>query len=360
MTTSNAHALRVQAPCGALANLALYAAATALAAAAIQTGWTYGYERAGILGALSGVAAVLAVAVSPSLAVAATTNRQWSRAASAIALFVLAGAFSISGALGNAASVRMAAVTVANKAAGDRERQQAAYDAARQELASLPVTRPAGELHALIAAVSGKIGATDCGTWVASKETRAACTARQPLMIELARSERRAHLEAVAERAAVSLSAAPSARAANTDATAIAALIARLGWPVDPGAVTDLLLVIQVLLLELGAGLALAAVSQLPVMHVTAESVQQATDTGTDKPASNPPIPGAPTADSSAADRRQAIIEQLKVGALEGRQADLASALGIPKTTLRRIVESDDRLRMRAMPYGVSRLELVG
>jgi hypothetical protein len=71
------------------------------------------------------------------------------------------------------------------------------------------------------------------------------------------------------------------------------------------------------------------------------------------------PSPKGGTAEASEPDQRRArVVQALMSGALEGTQERIAGTLGIPKTTMRRIVEADSRLRLSVGPAG-SRLELV-
>ncbi len=52
------------------------------------------------------------------------------------------------------------------------------------------------------------------------------------------------------------------------------------------------------------------------------------------------------------------MIDKLLAGPMEGRQVDIARQLGIPVTSMRRLAESDTRLRL-TVGYEGSRLELV-
>ncbi len=75
---------------------------------------------------------------------------------------------------------------------------------------------------------------------------------------ELARAKRRAELEAKIERAAGELANTGPAKLANSDAVALAAYLSALGIETSADRVNKLLVLLAVLVIECGGGLALA------------------------------------------------------------------------------------------------------
>ena len=105
--------------------------------------------------------------------------------------------------------------------------------------------------------------------------------------------------------------------------------------------VTDVLLVMQVLLLELGGALCLALIPSVsPAISVAGNSNSKLL---------------IPMVDSSKSDL---LAKRLGDGPLVGRQRDLAALFDLPVSTFRRRVESNPAVRMTATATG-SRLELV-
>src|SRR5262249_5498758 len=79
-----------------------------------------------------------------------------------------------------------------------------------------------------------------------------------PLAPELARAKRRAELEAKIERAAGELASTNPGKQANSDAKALSSYLQALGLDADADRVNKLLVLLTVLMIEAGGGLALA------------------------------------------------------------------------------------------------------
>jgi hypothetical protein len=195
----------------------------------------------------------------------------------ASATLVLAGAYSVTAALGSAAGGRMNASATEATSTAARARSQAAYDAAQTELAKLPLTRPVGELEAAYDAAA-----------VRCKGLR--CSKPAALAQELGRAKRRAELEREIQRASAALEAAGPGKVANSDAKALARYLAALGVSVEPERLNDLLALLAVLMIESGGGLALAlgmtlsGPNRLQSPPVPATTILHAADTTLAKP----------------------------------------------------------------------------
>jgi hypothetical protein len=133
---------------------------------------------------------------------------------------------------------------------------------AKAELATLKATRPVGELEALIAKAarrSGGCGAEQgTGRWVCPKSR-----AQIELEAELGRAKRRADLESVLSTAENSLSTAHAVKAADPGASALATYMAALGFTIGAGTLSEWLVLVPVLALEIGSALAVILVQSV-------------------------------------------------------------------------------------------------
>src|SRR5262249_23225230 len=136
-----------------------------------------------------------------------------------------------------------------------RAKTQAAYDTAKSELNGLKPSRPIGELEALLTALSP---GRNCRFQIALHSRRAACSPPAGLAAELGRARRRAELETKMDAARAELERIAAPKQANSDAAALAGYFAALGLNVETDAVNRLLVLLAVLVIECGGGLALA------------------------------------------------------------------------------------------------------
>ena len=123
-----------------------------------------------------------------------------------------------------------------------RTKAQAAYDGAKAELATLKPSRLVAELEAMRKSWHERMVKKEAWFY-------------EP---ELARAKRRAELEAKVERAAGELANTGSAKLANSDAVALAAYLFALGIETSADRVNKLLVLLAVLVIECGGGLAMA------------------------------------------------------------------------------------------------------
>ena len=114
-------------------------------------GWQKGTDLAGSLvwaGVSGGVAIIFAL--SWPATIKSFEARRWSAAAMSFVALLLAGAYSVTAALGSAAGGRANAAATETATTDARSKAQAAYDSAKAELDALAVAKPAAEIQALI------------------------------------------------------------------------------------------------------------------------------------------------------------------------------------------------------------------
>jgi hypothetical protein len=250
-------------PAGAVwpARLA-YCAAAIFTLASAGTNLHYGISKgadapsSAVWGAVS-VAVSIVFALSWPALIKAVARREWMLAPMALAALVLTGAYSVTGALGSASGGRANASTAEQLIIDQRTKAQASYAAAQLQLAALTPSRPAAELEALLAASASQLRGRG-GCLGAHGAGQAVCPRNTALAAELGRAKRRAELEGKMDAAQAELERIAAPRQANSDAAALVGYLAALGVNIEPDAVNGLLVLLAVLVIECGGGLALA------------------------------------------------------------------------------------------------------
>jgi hypothetical protein len=128
-----------------------------------------------------------------------------------------------------------------------------AYEAARDELAKLAPARPAAELEALIRGAQRNPRTAGCTALNGS--LRVTCA---KLEAEFARARQLDTLKADMDRASADLTKTGTPKIANSDAVALASYLAGLGIDTSADRINKLLVLLAVLVIECGGGLALA------------------------------------------------------------------------------------------------------
>jgi hypothetical protein len=354
-----------------VAGLLLAVVSIALAASA---GWSRGasqLESAIWAAAGTALAIVSLTGLSAALASSGTTRR------AAFAAWGLSLAFVVVAGLGSQHGGREAATRTDNANTGDRARHEVAYKLASDQLAALPAARPVGVIATELGAILKDTRLGDCRGWLESKRLRTICVERvEPLRNELATAEARAKAQDAMSTATAALTAASPVKPANTDATAVARYLAALGIVLPVDRLADLISLLTVVAIEVVGSVAFAlgrqslavaptarpqwTVDSGPDVNDRATPAPVREESGTSTKLSDQPSPRGGTAVDVEADRRRdRIVQALMTGALVGTQERIADRLGLPKTTMRRIVETDSRMRLSVGPAG-SRLELVG
>lgn len=351
-----------------LARFAFLMAGTLLALASIAIAALNGWARGASLPESviwAGAGCALALVSLFGLSLALTCNG--ARQASACTAWLLALSFTIVAALGSQHGGRELAARTDGAITGERARLESAYRRASDELATLPAARPAAVIETELAAILQDTKLQGCQGWLDSKKSRAVCVERvEPLRAEQATALSRQRLQATMADATAALGKLTVGKPANADASAVQRYLAAVGIEIGTQRLADLLSLLTVIAVEVCGGIALAigrkqciAGRPQPAQQVTAES---AAESGGGAGGIVPPTPPSPTpspeARSAESERRQRVIDKLLVGPIEGRQVDIARALGIPVTSMRRLAESDTRLRLTVGCEG-SRLELL-
>jgi hypothetical protein len=192
--------------------------------------------------------------------------RSWLAALLCSFAFALASAYSLTAALGAASQPRAAASAAADDNAASRARWQAQLDAARGELARLPVTEPAAMLAAKAERARTAPGAR-CdlkpGDEGYGPVSRTKCPEAAAYEAQRGIAVRRAELEAQAKEANARLDGIKPTKPANSDAAALVSWLAMAGVTVSTDAVNRALALLGVLVLEFGGPLGLAVAHSL-------------------------------------------------------------------------------------------------
>ena len=216
-------------------------------------GWTKGTDTAtSLVWAAVSVGVSIVFALSWPAAIVSLDRKQWARALMVLVALVVTGTYSVSAALGSAMGGRANAAAAETATTGARQKNQAAYDAAQAELGTLKPSRSVAELEALVEAAKPQ-----CRIIVLHGR-QTVCTKPAALTAELGRAKRRAELEAKMATASAELVKTGPARIANSDAVALAAYLQGLGIETSADRINKLLVLLAVLVIECGGGLALA------------------------------------------------------------------------------------------------------
>ena len=240
-----------------------YAASATFTLASAATNLTYGLAKgtdlpSSIIWGSVSVAASIVFALSWPALLSSLSRKQWAAAVCSAFALALCGTYSVVGALGSAAGTRMNAALVEADAADKRGLLQSQITAAQRELATIAIARPVTEIQAAIDGLALTLKGSDCSRWVRDTRARAACIKITELRGEHGRATRRAELQASIEQAAQKVQTFEPIRVANTDAAALAGYLKALGISTDTDTLNRLLVLLAVLTIECGGGLALA------------------------------------------------------------------------------------------------------
>ena len=243
------------------------AAAAIFTVAGAATNLIYGISKGvdlptSIVWGAVAVAASIGLALAPSAFLLSLGTKRYSAAGISLVAALIFGAYSVTAALGSATGGRMVAASEATEIADSRVRYQAAHAIASTELDQLASARPSGELAAEINAIDSMPGiiieGVPCGGTLNGKVTKEWCPKRSELAAEAARAQRQEKLQADMAAATAALAKLPSTRVANADATALKGFLDATGHSLSADALNKFLVVLAVLVIEFGGGLALA------------------------------------------------------------------------------------------------------
>jgi hypothetical protein len=327
-----------------------------------RTGSTHGY----MLGALTVVFAV-ALEIAKPLAVnsffSAIRQRTFGQALCLLVLSALALAYSITAELSLMAGIRsdvVAARQAQSKAAKDHTKAAEHREVERQrierELATVGKARPAAELKALIASYKAK------GV-CAIPDMAAVCPANK-LMPELGRAERREKLElalAALNQGEQSVSIAPIEVKADPAAEALSIYLGLLGITVLPATLTEIMILVPVLALEIGSALAVVLARSVAAGDFGKASEKGASGAAATRRAAtsqhqteNADRHPSPKPRRSA---RDGLLEKLAEakGPLRIGQEGLAEGLGVTSARVRQLLKelaAAGTIRVRTSPTG--------
>ena len=334
--------------------------------------WTTGSQHGLALACLMVVMAVALELAKPlSVAAAFSAFRSWSvfRGAALAILAVVAIGYSLTAELslmatsrGDVIASRDASIKAASSVEIELQRARDRYDRAKAELDRLPITRPASQLQAEIDGPLLTPGADDCSV-INGRVTREVCPRVAELRAEKARAERRAELETVLATPLPSLSASQQIAVSKPDpaASALSAYLAALGVAVAPAVLSEWLVLVPVLALEIGSAFAVLlvqAVSATRPAHAVqptsrpAENRKRETETAAVQAPTPKPVHqvvqlektgAAETVDHTTKGREKvkaAIVAQLKAhgGSVSSGERRLAKSLGANRSTMRRAI----------------------
>lgn len=261
--------------------------------------WTQGQHHGVLLGAFA-VAMALGLELAKPLAVSGifTSFREW-RVAQAIALAMLAAvavAYSLTAELSLMATTRGDAAAKRSAQADAASKAKARYQRAESELGKLAASRPADAVKAEIASIDQMPGIlidnVPCGGTWNGKITREHCPRRAELVAELALSEERQRLQSELRQAEIAQQGIEAVTAADPAATALAHYLSVFGIAVPASVLSEWLVLIGVVALELGsatAGLLMRAMASTSESERTAPSAVQSPERPTPPAASNEP-----------------------------------------------------------------------
>ena len=245
-----------------LAKLAALALIIASAGFGAYYAGSLGAEQGPLLAALSIAMAIgLEVAKPFSIAAACDAFRS-SRICQGVAVAILglvAVTYSLSAELSLWASMRSDRIAARAAASNVANSARETYQRAKLELDGLLAARPAAELQSLIDGVLIDPRAGGCAV-IDGKFTREQCPRVTEWKAEQARAQRRRQLEQTIYEAEAAMAGGPVAKTADPGATALATYLAIFGLKVEPSLLTELLILVGVLALELGSALSLVLV----------------------------------------------------------------------------------------------------
>lgn len=350
-----------------------YAAALIFTLASSGTNLLYGWSKGTDLGtSLVWAAVSFGVSIVFSLSWPAFINsldqRQWSRAAMVFVALALTGTYSVTAALGSAMGGRQSASLEEQDVADARKKAQKAYTEAETELegmkgpAERQKIRSVGELEALISGLPSKACKQIVRVGNGLRQTECPPDPRRTtLSAELGRAKRKVELEGKLENASQRLTVVKITKVANSDAVALTAYLNGLGVEVEVDRLNKLLVLLAVLCIECGGGLALAVGMSLQVSgaavtggreasgEVSSDEPQMSrkasgelsTSTSNLQPTQSVTLPALPLPASSNRDTaglHLLALLQKRGGVLIGGQRRMAELLGWSKSWTHRVL----------------------
>lgn len=342
------------------------AAAIGLVAASAGFGAVYAFttgSQHGIALACLMVLMAVALEIAKPLSLAAAFNafRSWSivRGAALAILATVAIGYSLTGELslmatsrGDTIATREASIKAASDVEAEALRARDRYDRAKAELDTLPVARPATELQAEIDGLLLTPGADGCAA-INGKVTRDVCPKVATLRAEKARAERRAELEQIvatplAQPHSPQTSASHAVSKSDPAASALSTYLAFFGIAVAPSVLSEWLVLVGVLALEVGSAmagvLAQSFAGSAGAVQPFASRKRESEPASVQPPVAQVvharPIEVSEPVDHTREKVKRAIVQQLKTsgGSVSGGERGLAKLIGANRSTMKRAI----------------------
>lgn len=334
--------------------LARFGAASLLIASAglgATYAWQTGAHHGVLLGSLLVLFALGLEALKPlSISYAFDAFRQWKlvQGAALTILGLVAVGYSLSAQLSLVSTSRFD--VVAERLADTDKARKASerYDRSRLELLTLEPAKPKAELDEQILSLLAVAGTNNCEK-IDGPVTQRLCPKVAALKIEASRAGRREKLEATMLEAEKEAAKVPAASSPDPAAAALVVYLALVGMVVDPTLLSNLIVLVAVVALEVGSALSLVMVRAVSpgsvnrqVQEVKAEVVQP--------PLSAPLVQVvhaeaklvSEDAETAREDVKRRVLTHLKTsgGRVVGSQRGLAKLINADKTTMRRAINS--------------------
>lgn len=322
--------------------------------------WTTGVQHGYALACLMVLMAVALELIKPlSLAAAFSAFRSWSivRGAALTLLALVAIAYSLTAELslmatthGDVVATREASIKAVSGFDAEIKRARDSYERAKSELDTLPASKPSSEFQAEIDGLLLTPGADGCVA-INGKVTRDVCPKVARLRTDKARADRRAELEQIVSKPLPT--SAPSQQTVSKSdpaASALSAYLAFFGVTVPAALLSEWLVLVGVLALEVGSAMAgvLAQSFAGPARAVLASANRK--EPVVQPPAKEPavqvvqarPIEVSEMQPTVREEVKNRIVKQLKAngGSKVASERGLAKLIGTSKPTARRALQS--------------------
>lgn len=333
-----------------------YASATLLIGASAgfgaQYAWTIGSTHGAVLGGLS-VAMALGLELAKPLAieraVASVRSLLLGRALALLTLGLIAIAYSLTAELALVATTRGDRVAERQAQAGAAKAVQEARERLLGELSGLASSRPSAALEAILAAMVVNPRASLCGDPKAAlgPATRRLCSELANVKAEHAVALRREEISRELRPLEDLLTGSASHAVSSPDpaASALVTYLALAGVKVPVADLTDWLVLVPVLALEIGSALALVLVQSVST-SARVQSRSGASGMGLGAPSPSPASPWPLTVVNTSpalqitSCARETLLEHLRGrgGMVQGGLRGIARDLGVSTTRLHQVV----------------------
>lgn len=318
--------------------------------------WQTGSHHGPILGALSVLMALGLEAAKPfAIEAALVAIRSWSpgRALALCCLGTVAALYSLTAELSLTATIRADGVAKRAQAGDGAATARVRYDLAQRELEALPLTRPPATVAAEIERLktTPKLASCDAPTSPSyGPVSRRVCAEIAALKAEAATSHHRERLQVELRAVERELVSAPTPTKADPAASALATYLNGLGVPNEPGTLSDWLVLVPVLALEVGSALAVVFAVGTSQHRGAERKGTMGAFTGTMTPGSSAGVlsvaktraMGEHPGPSPVSPLTKALLAHLKGcgGSLKSGQRGLARALGTSTSELHRTIHA--------------------